>query len=109
MKILLIAKEVKISSVDRLEGISSEDLLRVEVDLYEKKSLLKEAIRAVKHSDPEAFESIFYELLTSGDDKSIVIKCNDETDQNDFGHLKEEIESTIKRFYNGIQEIKVYE
>ena len=61
MKILLIAKDVKISTVDRLEGISCEDLLRVEVDLYEKKSLLRETIRQISLYYPSIFNEIVKE------------------------------------------------
>ena len=61
MKLVLIARDIKISPIDRLEGLSCEDLLRVEVDLHEKKSLLKEIIRKISLDYSEIFDDIVKE------------------------------------------------
>ena len=58
MKIVLIARDIKISPIDRLEVLSCEDLLRVEIDLHEKRSLLKETIRQMSVDYSEIFDEV---------------------------------------------------
>ena len=58
MKIVLIARGIQIYPVHRLENLSCEDLLRVEVDLHEKRSLLKETIRQMSVDYSEIFDEV---------------------------------------------------
>ena len=59
MKIEIIAKSINVSAVDRVECLSSEDLLRVELDIHEKREVAKDLIvKLIKLFPKEFTESI---------------------------------------------------